>query len=102
MHNARPDPLHVEQLADDVDRFWSSDLERHFADEERLLLPLMKWSALQRFGDRMLDEHRVIRELVQKARRSPDDLARFADMLRRHIRFEERELFPAIEAELRE
>jgi hemerythrin-like domain-containing protein len=50
----------------------------------------------------MLSEHRTIEVLVERitgsAVATPTDLATLADRLKAHIRFEERKLFPSLEA----
>lgn len=80
---------------------WDNEISIHFDDEERLLAPL----ADQAGRTRLLDEHRHIRGLVQQARahRKRIDpgagwVGDLGQTLTDHIRWEERELFPAIEA----
>jgi len=82
---------------------WQTEMAAHFADEERLLIPLLDAHA----GRRLTDEHRMLRELANEAllrrqRRDPDAafLKRLGTQLHDHIRWEERELFPALEAAL--
>lgn len=80
---------------------WRSEIQEHFDDEERLLLPITRDPALR---ERLLNEHQALRDL---ARRCSDDPATVADdpaLLRRigsllhdHIRWEEREYFEAIQ-----
>jgi len=88
--------------------FWKSDLQRHFAQEEQIVLPLLaKYKAAD--ADEIkdtLEQHsaiaRLIDELNEKlARREMIEaslLTNLAESLRRHIRYEESELFPAVEA----
>lgn len=85
------------RLAQLVRDFWASDLEHHFAEEERLLLPLMTRPPLAELGRRMKDEHLLLRQLAHHEHDHEGKLAQFADVLKQHIRFEERELFPAVE-----
>lgn len=76
------------------------DMARHFAEEEALLLPRLTRpgdAAGRALADRLLDEHGALRRLLAGAP-DPETLARLADLLEAHIRFEERELFPALEA----
>jgi hemerythrin-like domain-containing protein len=109
-------------LADFV-RAWNEEIAEHFGDEERLLYGLIPDAGMRQ---RLLDEHATLRSLADQARASvpaeyppapavavttvTDDAAARsgndpdADLLRRlgealhdHIRWEERELFPAIE-----
>lgn len=77
------------------------DLENHFLEEENLFAPL--WVHLNRpdLQNRFTGEHARLRELYRTA--AFDDAAwntEFATLLREHARFEERELFPAVETVL--
>jgi hypothetical protein len=87
--------------------FWNREGELHFRIEEEVLLP---GSGLEGPGSdpdvaRMLDDHLEIR---RRARRvldgvaSEDEYGRLGVALTTHVRFEERELFPRIEAILNE
>jgi hemerythrin-like domain-containing protein len=81
---------------------------RHFREEEETLFP----AYARRAGDtpllrRVLDEHMQLHGLVRALRTeaaggdvSPESLRRLGDLLHAHVRVEERELFPAIEAAL--
>ncbi len=87
--------------------FWNDYGRRHFREEEELLLP-----AFVPYGDvehplvgRALVEHVTIRARIRALERSmpdPDPAAvrELGDALHTHVRFEERELFPMIEAAL--
>jgi hemerythrin-like domain-containing protein len=87
--------------------FWKSDLQRHFAQEEQIVLPLLaKHTVADRAEIReTLEQHavivRLIAELNEKLARRETIQARLllnlAEALRNHIRFEESELFPAVE-----
>lgn len=78
------DPRELARVVDEI-------LLPHFLIEERLLLPALARAGRADLAARALDEHSEIR----LARTDP---ARLADLLEAHIRFEERELFPACEA----
>jgi hypothetical protein len=72
---------------------------RHFAEEEALVLPVLRAGAAP-LAERMSREHREIEALaqaVEDADAPADALPAFADVLAAHIRFEEREAFPAAE-----
>lgn len=74
------------------------DLEQHFVSEETLFAPL--WNKLNRpdLKNRFEHDHATLRLMYQQAK---FDNAQwntdFATLLRDHARFEERELFPALE-----
>lgn len=82
---------------------WMEDLEPHFVDEERLLGPLI--TSHENFR-RLIAEHREIERLVREGRVAADAeadpdpaaLRRLGQLLHDHIRWEERVLFPAVEA----
>jgi hemerythrin-like domain-containing protein len=93
--------------------FWRNDLQRHFAQEEQIVLPLLaKYRAadaaeirdtLEQHSDIVrltgeLNEKLSLQEVVIEA----SLLANLAESLRRHIRYEESELFPAVEASVPE
>ena len=90
----------VRAIAEFVDA-WRSEIRPHFDDEERLLLPLVRSSALR---DRLLDEHATLRGLAERCEREPEVAASDAELVRQlgvklhdHIRWEEREFFEAVQ-----
>jgi iron-sulfur cluster repair protein YtfE (RIC family) len=93
--------------------FWRSDLQRHFEKEEQIVLPLLaKYkSAVAAEIKETLEQHstiaRLIGELIDQAAKrvgmiKGDMLRNLAESLRFHIRYEESELFPAVEASVPE
>lgn len=77
------------------------DLEKHFLEEEQMFAPL--WDKLNRadLQQRFEAEHAQLRNLYHQAQfDAPDWNTQFATLLREHARFEERELFPALETVL--
>jgi iron-sulfur cluster repair protein YtfE (RIC family) len=88
-------------------RFWESDLQRHFLQEERFVLPLLaKYKGPDSDEVReTLNQHAEIRRMVDELN---DKLTRhvlieahlldaLGKSLRNHVRFEENHLFPAVE-----
>ena len=74
------------------------DLEQHFIHEETLFAPL--WDKLNRpeLRQRFEHDHAELRRLFRKAQFDRAEWnTTFATLLRDHARFEERELFPAME-----
>ena len=106
------DQAGLQEAAASFAAFWKSDLQRHFAQEEQIVLPLL---ATYKAADAVeiretLEQHsvitRLIGELNEKLAR-PETieaslLINLAESLRRHIRYEESELFPAVEASVPE
>ncbi len=81
-------------------QLWVDEFAEHLSDEERWLAPLMTPAQTRR----LRGEHQQIRDLASKAAEQeladdpPSDwVRRLANTLHDHIRWEERELFPAIE-----
>jgi len=94
--------------------FCERSLVAHFAAEEEALFPLMRAaSCAVGLLDVRVAEHDKLREMARALDASAEQLAAFADLLERHIRREERELFmeyqahipqaqrPAVEDEIR-
>jgi hypothetical protein len=105
----RADAAGVGAAGDRFAAFWEPRGRRHFAIEERLLLPALPTSDAE-WADasaRVLDDHERIRRLA-------DDLAsarggervavarRLGELLHDHVRFEERHLFSLLERRLDE
>ena len=101
------DPDDSKHAAERFARFWESDLQRHFSQEERFVLPLLaKYKGPDSDDVReTLNQHAEIRRMVGELN---DKLARrvlieahllgaLGESLRNHIRFEENHLFPAVE-----
>lgn len=74
---------------------FETDLAPHFALEESGLLAALAAAGETTLVARTRAEHAALRELIAAA--PPGDLTAFADLLARHIRFEEAELFPCAE-----
>jgi hemerythrin-like domain-containing protein len=85
--------------------FWRTEGRIHFQIEEEVLLPGSGLAGPGRDPDvaRMLDEHLAIRRRVAsvlEGQTSAVVLGELGQALTDHVRFEERELFPRIEADL--
>ena len=84
----------VAALAEACAQRFVAELEPHFLDEERWLLPALENAGEHALVARTLDEHRRLRSLAAAlAAGDLEPLAEFAEMLSAHVRFEERELF---------
>lgn len=93
----------LQERAREVQSFVETDLKPHFQAEEEALFPLMRSLVpeSQLILEALLREHVQIRESV--ARLEEDSslgklLFDLGDLLERHIRKEERELFPLFES----
>lgn len=77
--------------------YWRHHIKPHFFQEEKILLPYL--SADDPMATRLHEEHDHIRELILGLDDEADHrtLVILSDLLNKHIRFEERELFIHLE-----
>ena len=91
----------IESVAAEASRRFVSELEPHFLDEERWLLPALDAVGETALVTRTMDEHRRLRALAGEL---PGGgavvLTAFAELLGDHVRFEERELFESAQARI--
>jgi hemerythrin-like domain-containing protein len=84
--------------------FWAGDGDEHFRREEEILFPPFAElaGADEPLMAQALSEHVAIRRLAEEVRDAAGAarLAELGDALSRHVRFEERTLFPLIEETL--
>ena len=81
--------------------FYDKHLVRHFEEEEHLIFPLLSSDNSNRLEAEL--HHKMLREMIATFRNVTQipilSLRYFSEILDRHIRFEERFLFPIIEKE---
>lgn len=86
--------------------FWEASLDRHFRQEEEILLPVFsKYSSADRAEIvETLAQHRELRQTCGRLKLNIDEQTasaagglELAELLVEHIRYEESDLFPAIE-----
>jgi len=88
----------VVQTCRRVIQAFSDELEPHFQVEELSLLPLLHDAGNKSLEQRTLTDHQQLRALLDGLRQNDiDALDDFGKLLSAHVRFEERELFPALE-----
>ncbi len=106
----KPTDSPQEQAGDTV-RFFHSKLATHFRAEEEALFPLIHKTLPQAESllNTLIAEHAEMRTQAQALEQTASDTAvlttqlkAFGDLLERHVRSEERELFPLFEASLPE
>jgi len=97
----------LKERTNEVGDFVSKKLEPHFKAEEEVLFPLMRSCIPE--GDSLIEnlseEHRQIRgmaESLEDGATLSKALFDLGDLLERHIRREERELFPLFEKHVKE
>ena len=96
----------ISVLKNELTGKYENVLRPHFSLEEKYLVPGFEENELMK---QMLDEHKKLEGLYNKIinpaekltlRQKREKLNLFGELLELHIRFEERELFPMIEASL--
>lgn len=93
------DEATIEAACNRAVELFHAELLPHFREEELCLLPRMEAAGACALVARTLIEHRAMQRLVRELELpDPDVLRRFAELLTEHVRFEERELFPAAES----
>lgn len=77
--------------------YWRNHIKRHFYQEEKILIPYMPEG--HPMATRLKEEHDHIRELILGLDEEADiqTLQILCDLVNKHIRFEERELFVYLE-----
>ena len=86
--------VNPERISNYAAFFFKEDLEKHFKEEEQLLFSKLAVDDVLR--KRAEADHLAIYTLVANLEKKKDDailLNQLADLLEKHIRFEERELF---------
>jgi len=89
-------------IVDYVLSVFHNHLQHHFEQEEATLIaPLQTFTEAEQPVNQMIEEHQQFAELINKIQNKDgnraDLLKEIAGLLERHIRFEERTLFPLAE-----
>jgi hemerythrin-like domain-containing protein len=85
----------------EIETQFKEELEPHFQIEESLIAPPLEIQGESRLAKQLYEEHEALRQfLVPGSERTAADLRRFGELLEKHIRFEERELFEAAQNSL--
>ncbi|WP_296750780.1 hemerythrin domain-containing protein [Thiobacillus sp.] len=93
------DAAQIDAACERAVRAFRQQLDPHFRTEEHALLPLLRSADTQPLVQRTLEDHRLLRGLLDDLQRNDAGaLARFGEHLAAHVRFEERALFAAIES----
>jgi len=90
--------LEKDEVWNEVEEKFKSELAPHFDQEESILLPAMKRAGEEELVEETLRQHREIRScLVEDGGDLASRLLRFGELLDAHVRFEERTLFEVAE-----
>lgn len=93
--------VELQRIINYVNHFFEHNLQVHFHEEEETLFAVQDDPMVQR----ALDEHQQVRKLVPELAEAPESeitgrLSDLADLVEKHVRYEERELFPHLEGKL--
>ncbi len=95
------DPIVIQEF---LEYIWKTDLQGHFKREEDNFTTHPAWNDIADHLRRtMLNEHVELEDLVEKTINTSDRtvktelMDKIADIIIAHVRFEERQLYPAIE-----
>ena len=91
----------TERIRKYVQYFWQQHLQPHFREEEKIFFAPIK----DRLVQRAINEHKYIKQQVEdlanySKNNQRKSLAKIADMVYEHVRYEERDLFPHLERKL--
>ncbi len=75
--------------------FFQHHLEPHFQEEEETIFKIL--GEAHPLISEALDEHETLRSMAANGFKDAEEIQTFRDLLEKHIRTEEREIFPAIE-----
>ena len=85
----------------EVEKKFQDELNPHFIIEERYLIPPLETLGERAIIERFHKDHKELRACVHNnAERSLIFLKKFGELLKAHIRFEERELFEVAQSRL--
>lgn len=93
--------IEAERISLYVTKFFENELVPHFRDEEENLFTRLPEDDKMRLQAE--NDHKKLNELIEHLMNNGNDeimLSEFADLLEKHIRFEERELFNFIQESL--
>ena len=108
--NPNRDPADLKRAGDDFVNFYLGRIRHHFHEEEELFFaPLVDDDVAGPVVARAVADHLRLHAQVRTLRRqlsggevSSEVLMEIADLLEKHVRFEEQELFPLIELRVSE
>ena len=91
----------TERIRKYVQYFWQQHLQPHFREEEKIFFAPIK----DRLVQRAINEHKYIKQQIEdlanySGNNERKSLAKIADMVYEHVRYEERDLFPHLERKL--
>lgn len=87
--------ISVDRMSKYIKLFFDHNLDPHFAEEEETVFLVLGND--HPFIADALNEHRILRGMVEQDFENNDQIQEFRDLLEIHIRKEERQIFPEIE-----
>ncbi|PKR81101.1 cation-binding protein [Brumimicrobium salinarum] len=87
--------VEIKRIKKYTDWFYKNHVKKHFEDEEKYIFPIL--GEEHELIKKALAEHRRLTRLFEETDEIEKSLHHIEEELERHIRFEERELFMAIQ-----
>ena len=84
-----------ERMSKYIKLFYNHNLKPHFSEEEETLFPLL--GNEHPLIKEAISEHREFAKMIADDFKTPEEIQIFQELLNKHIRKEEREIFPEIE-----
>ncbi len=94
--------IDLSRLQDFCEHFWDNNLSLHFKKEEKKLFEKNKTDLIGQASEQHTVIRSLMRTIIYNDNNNPMAYTLLADTLEKHIRFEERKLFPAVEKILSE
>ena len=88
------------RIADFVVNFWETHLDTHFNAEEQILFNTIKHQLVDEAAQQHAEGRSLIKSIYKEG--TPQQPTSCADLLEKHIRFEERQVFKMLQQELPE
>ncbi|MDQ7988460.1 MAG: hemerythrin domain-containing protein [Candidatus Dactylopiibacterium sp.] len=95
------DDRDLPEVVERVRKVFQTDLEPHFAEEERYALPMLREAGRDDLADEVLAQHEAMRALERSLDTpSTETLVAIVQMLERHVEFEDGEVWDVLETAL--
>lgn len=89
--------IYLDRIRNYMIYFWKCALSVHFEQEEKLLFKLIEHPLCEKARLQYQEIRHELTEIFSGRKHSANDYASIVQKIQKHIRFEERELFPYLE-----
>jgi len=88
----------IKEMEDYIQWYWEVHLKAHLEIEENHLFPMLSKNEIS--VEKVYQEHEQIKKIIRQQPKSKESITNLFQVLKAHIRFEERELFMLIQDKL--